>query len=309
MSIIEPEFWERQWKEAVASSPARRRELNSATEKMDRWNKMAKDFAGRVMESKAIARRRETVSDLCARGILTKNTTVLDIGAGPGAWSLSLAEHCSHVTALEPADAMADILASRLRDNRVENISIHRSTWQSADLEALGWYKAFDLVFASMTPGVDGPSTLKKMMAACRGYCYLSTFAGPGWQNQYAPLWETFFNESLGQTIYDIFYPLNLLYTMGYRPLISFFNWEGESAIDREEAVRMFTSFFENYMKITRDTETVITEYIDGHIKDGKYIRPGDIRIGTMIWKIEQQQLTMDSKLGSVDGQSLCGDV
>lgn len=111
---------------------------------------------------------------------------------------------------------------------------------------------------------------------------------GTGWQSQYAPLWEIFFNEPLGQTIYDLFYPMNLLYTMGYRPRIIFSDWEGETAIDREEAILIFTSFFENYMEITRDAEAVITEYIDAHTAQGKYVRPGGICVGTMIWPVDQ---------------------
>nr|WP_321396382.1 class I SAM-dependent methyltransferase [uncultured Desulfobacter sp.] len=287
MSVLEAEFWENQWQKAVDESPARKRALNFDIEKMDRWNEMAKDFAGRVTGEKATARRMKTLADLCERGILTKDSTVLDIGAGPGAWALPLAEHCKHVTALEPADAMAEILISRASENGITNITVHRSTWQAVDLDALNWNNNFDLVFASMTPGVDGPAPFKKMLAACRGHCYLSTFAGPGCQSQYSPLWEIFFDEPLGHTIYDIIYPFNLVYTMGYRPILSLLNWEGENAMDREEALRMFNSFFEDYMEITRDAKADIAEYIDQHTKDGKFVRPGAIRIGTMIWPVD----------------------
>jgi len=290
MSVIEPEFWERQWHEAIAESPAQKRELTPEGEKIDRWNKMAADFDRRVSGNRSIARHRETVLNLCAQGMLNKDSIVLDIGAGLGSWAFPLSEHCRHVTALEPADAMADILASRSREQKVTNITIHRNTWHSADLDDLGWHKAYDLVFASMTPGVDGPPTLKKMMAASRGYCYLSTFAAPGMQSQYAPLWEIFFNEPLGHTIYDIIYPFNLIYTMGYRPSLTFSDWEEEEATGREEAVRMFTSFFENYMEITPGAKVTIEDYIDKHTRDGKYMRPCNIRIGTMIWQTELER-------------------
>ena len=286
MLVADTLFWEEQWQESVDNSPVRNRELNFGTGKMDRWNKMAKDFAGRADSDKSTARRRETISDLCVRGILTKESTVLDIGAGPGTWALPLAEHCRHVTALEPAHAMADIMNSRILENGVDNITVHQSTWQAAELDVLGWHKAFDLVFASMTPGIDGPSQLKKMIAASRRYCYLSSFAEPGWQIQYAPLWEKFFNESMGKMSYDIIFPFNLVYAMGFHPSLSIFKWAGENVIDRKEAVRMFTRYFENYMEITRETQAAITEYIDSHSKDGRYIRPADIRIGAMIWQV-----------------------
>ena len=290
MAVTKPEFWEREWLEAIKNSPVRRRERTFGAESMKRWNRMAKDFARRISDQHAIARRRQVIEGLCTRGILTRESRVLDIGAGPGAWTLPLAEQSRHVTALEPANVMADILKSRLRESGVANVSIKRETWQSADLDALGWRNAFDLVFAAMTPGVDGPSTLKKMMKASRGYCYLSTFAGPGYQSQYAPLWEIFFKEPLGQTIYDIIYPFNLVYTLGYRPGLTFSRWEGRADLARDEAVRMFTSFFENYMEITRDTRSVIEDYINRHSVEGRYLRPGNIRIGTMIWHFRHQE-------------------
>lgn len=294
MSVTKPGFWEREWLEAIKNSPARKRERTSGTESMKRWNRMAEDFARRVFDQDAIARRRQVIERLCARGILTRESHVLDIGAGPSAWTLPLAEQSRHVTALEPADAMADILDSRLRESGVANVSIKRETWQSADLDASGWRKAFDLVFAAMTPGVDGPSTLKKMMEASRGYCYLSTFAGPGFQSQYAPLWEIFFKEPLGHTIYDIIYPFNLVYTLGYRPRLTFSRWEGRADLGRDEAVRMFTSFFENYIEITRDTRSVIEDHINRHSVEGRYLRPGNIRIGTMIWPFRQKETAAD---------------
>ena len=285
MSATEAIFWEKQWQSAVENSPVLQRELNHGVGKMQRWNKMAKDFAGRSAQNKSLERRRQTVLELCAKGILKKDATVLDIGAGPGTWALPLAEQCQKVIALEPADAMADIMEERIRDAGVKNIMVHRGTWQSADLDALDWTHAFDLVFASMTPGIDGPDALKKMMAACRGYCYFSSFAEPGWQIQYAPLWQTFFNETMGRMYYDIIYPFNLVYTLGFHPSLTIYKWPGENIFTREEAVRMFIQYFENYMDVTRDARAVITQYIDAHSKGGKYIRPDNVRIGAMTWE------------------------
>ncbi len=39
---------------------------------------------------------------------------------------------------------------------------------------------AFALVFASMSPGVQDPETLEKVMQASRNFCYRSTFSGDG---------------------------------------------------------------------------------------------------------------------------------
>ena len=290
MSIAEPDFWDEEWQKAIDASPVQKRKFDSDTGKMDRWNKMAKDFAERTAREKPAARRQAVISDLCARGILNQDSTVLDIGAGPGAWTLPLSVCCRHITALEPADAMADILAARLGEEGIQNISIERSTWQSADLDSLDWHKAFDLVFASMTPGIDGPAALKKMMDACRGYCYYTAIAGDGWKSEFGQLWEKFFNEPMGKMANNIIYPFNLAYAMGFRPSLNFFRWGGENDMEHEEAIRHFTGFFKNYLDVTWEVEAAIKEYIDNHSKDGRYVRPDDIWLGTMVWPVNPKQ-------------------
>ncbi len=76
---------------------------------------MAPDFAERTGRGAQEDRRRSAVAQLVTDGILRPGGHVLDIGAGPGNWALLLAQTAGHVTALEPADAMADILESGSR--------------------------------------------------------------------------------------------------------------------------------------------------------------------------------------------------
>lgn len=287
MSIITAEFWENQWQELIDHSPVRRRVSGSDAVKLERWNAMAPDFARHTSEVKSEAEREDMIQKMVAQGILQSKSTVLDIGAGPGSWALPLAQNSAHVTALEPADGMTNILQSRIMENKIENITIDRRTWQSVDLDATGWHKAFDLVFASMTPGIDGPQGVKKMIMASRGYCYLSAFSGPGWQKQYADLWQTFFNEPMGEQTHDIIYPFNLVYAMGFRPTLEF-SWKNRKRDrDRDQAIEHFILFFQTHMKITRKVEDTIMEYIDSRCINGRYAPVERVCRGTMIWRVQ----------------------
>jgi hypothetical protein len=119
------------------------------------------------------------------------------------------------------AAAMLEILHSRAKMANAANITCQQSTWQDVDLDGLGWRGRFDLVFASMTPGVDGPEMLNNMVAACKpgtGFCYLSAFAGRSWQEWYGALWRKLFDEELTGHVNDIIHPFNLLYAQGFRP-------------------------------------------------------------------------------------------
>ena len=279
-------FWESEWQTVIdgskTASPAKKRDPGQ----MKRWNKMAKDFAVRTDKQKATQRRDETIQLLVEKKILTPTTRVLDIGAGPGSWTLPMAGLCAHVTALEPARAMTDIIGARMEAENVSNITIDPHTWQEVDLKESRFEGAFDLVFASMTPGIDGPGTLKKMIGASRGFCYMSGFSGPGMHQQFAPLWEKLLGAPMPPQTHDIIYPFNLLYAMGFRPDISFSWWDREINWDREHTIRHFVNFFEPHVEITAEARNLIADYVDTRCPDGEYRPEKPVCRGAMIWSV-----------------------
>jgi SAM-dependent methyltransferase len=62
-------------------------------------------------------------------------SSVLDIGAGSGAWSCLMAKHCRHVTAVEPSAAMIQILKENMVKMHVENVTIVQGAWPDVDVE------------------------------------------------------------------------------------------------------------------------------------------------------------------------------
>ena len=64
---------------------------------------------------------------------LTKEMTVLDIGAGTGALSLELASLCKEITAVDVSNNMLQILQKKARDRCVENIKIENAGFLTFD--------------------------------------------------------------------------------------------------------------------------------------------------------------------------------
>ncbi|WP_320041535.1 methyltransferase domain-containing protein [uncultured Desulfobacter sp.] len=137
-------FWEDQWLKIIERSKSEQPAGSGYA--MKKWDNMAKDFAQRTSTEKASAKRDATLKQLVDKGILTPETRVLDIGAGPGSWALPMAKICAHVTALEPSGGMIDIMSERIEQEKVNNITIVQNTWQETNLAEQGWGKAFDLV-------------------------------------------------------------------------------------------------------------------------------------------------------------------
>ncbi len=282
---------------ALANSPLRRRRKQGG-EAMQRWNKMADDFAERTGDRGNAEKRQKTLLWLEQSGALFPGAKVIDIGAGPGNWAIPLAKAGAEVTAVEPAEGMVRILRERM-DQAEVNCVVEQLTWQQADLDALGWRGGFDLVFASMTPGVDSPAMLYKMLDACRnagGFCYLSAFAGRSWQEWYRELWLLLFNEQLDGQVNDIIYPFNLAYALGFRPELRFDRWDRQVSWTREKAIADFTTHLEGFAEMTDTVRTAIANHVDQRLKDGLFTETRSGCRGMMLW---------DTRVTIGDGKSV----
>jgi SAM-dependent methyltransferase len=290
MKVIEENqrVWAERWQSAIDGSAMSRRRRQQGTS-MQRWNRMAEGFAKRTADKDNEDKRLKTVAWLQELGALTGDTRVLDIGAGPGNWSLLLAEIGAHVTALEPSDGMADILQKRMEEKGIDNIAIDRRTWQEIDLVGEQWTGSFDLVFASMTPGIDGPESLAKMMAASRGFCYLSAFSGRHWQQWYGELWRSVFNENLDGHANDIINPFNLVYAMGYRPELRFDFWDRATNWPRQKAIEDCYTHLEMYTELTEEIKVLVARYVDDHCQDGIFSQIRSGCRGMMVWDMNKR--------------------
>lgn len=104
------------------------------------------------------------------RSSVTPETTVLDVGAGTGRFTLALAPLVRHVTAVEPSTAMLDYLRQDAQDAGLTNISYVQSAWQDAPAGSHA-----DVVLCShvLYPIRDIVPFLTKLRAATDRACYI----------------------------------------------------------------------------------------------------------------------------------------
>ena len=277
------------WIEAIEASPLTKRLIRTQGAQIKRWDKMAQLFAKKKRPQGSGKAEANIIKRLQAKGALHSGARVLDIGAGLGNLTFRLAQVAESVTALEPSVAMARVLEDNALEKGMNNIHVERRRWQELDLDAEGLLSEFDLVVASMNPGVSGPDDLEKMNLASRGFCYLSRFSGLRGFYGFDGIWELFFYENPGMDPWDIIYPFNLLYAMGYRPALDFIVRDNSGRVKAEEAVQMISASLWNYMDETPEVQKTVEDFVMARSDKGlvKYDKGGCQ--GSMIWQADDK--------------------
>lgn len=134
--------WLTLWKElSRIQTRAFERERSGGAE--DFWQAKAREFD-------KMAKKRWTTPDSSRKFLVNllkthPGSTLLDIGAGTGNWSLLSAPHAAAVTALDPSAAMQEILREKIRAADIGNITVRMGTWPESASET----EPHDYVLAS----------------------------------------------------------------------------------------------------------------------------------------------------------------
>lgn len=158
--------WALLWRQLVEAShwPQSRPEGEWSRE-ADPWKERARRYAERV-------RRKWSRPDLIREFIASRvepGSTVLDVGAGTGSWSMLLARRARKVTAVEPSPAMRDVLRESLAAEGIDNVEVVGGFWPGVEVEPHD-----DALCAhSMYGSADLPEFVRRLEAASRKSCYL----------------------------------------------------------------------------------------------------------------------------------------
>lgn len=158
VSYAQKHFWE--------NAPHRKPKQTPSADK-DGWKTKAEDYDAMVRKRWA----RPDSSRDHVLGILKQHpgASVLDIGAGTGAWSLLMARHAGRVTALEPSGAMREVMTRNARKAGLKNLTIIDGSWPEAQVER----HDFTLASHSMYGCDDFKTFIRRMEQVTRNTCFL----------------------------------------------------------------------------------------------------------------------------------------
>lgn len=245
------------------------------------WERMARHYP-HPFDEEMLAETRRVIALVKSKGVEISEASVLDIGCGTGIYTLPLAREAAMVIGLDDSEAMMARLADEIAAARIHNVHSTRSSWKDADLSSLGFEKAFDIAWASMTPAVQTQQDFERMEQCARKWC---VYIGWGRKRRNTLMEEAFSAHGLRYgpppgvgAAYEV------LVGLGRAPSLDYFetswDWEGTAA----EALEDMVCFIE--MQGAGADRDLLAEVLSRHERGGRVYHKTDVEEGVLVWRV-----------------------
>ena len=221
---------------------------------------------------------------------ISRESRVMDIGAGPGTLAIPLASRVKEITAIEPGEGMTAIMAERMKKEGITNISIIRKRWEDI-VPASDLSGQYDVVVASLSLTMeDIRLALRKMDAVSQGSVYLFWFVDmPFWERMYADLLEPLHGLPYhpGPKADCLF---GVLYQMGIYANIEMLPLKKEYRFTTTDEM---TAFFRQRFNVRRpEQERVLDDYLKPLIRTegSEIVISGDSTFAKIWWKKDSKK-------------------
>ena len=218
---------------------------------------------------------------------VTRDSRVLDIGAGPGTLAIPLAPRVKEVTAIEPGAGMVSILQERAEREGIMNIRCIQKRWEDVDPDQ-DLAGPYDVIIASLSLTMeDIRAALKKMHAAATGAVCLYWFVDmPFWEKMYADLWEPLYGSQYysGPKADCLF---NVLYQMGIYPDVEMMPLAKEYRFSSREEMGAF--FDQRFNAQSKKQKEILKEYLRPLVREEEdgIVISGDSTFAKIWWKTQ----------------------
>jgi SAM-dependent methyltransferase len=272
--------WTALWRELVEVKTRSRPRETGPEAQVDFWRVKAREFDESV-------KRRWTRPDSSRDFVISQldaNATVLDIGAGTGAWAALLARYVHKVTAVEPSPAMIEVMREKLAAEGHTNIEIVQGAWPDVVVEP----HDFSLCSHAMYGYPDLPAFIRRMVVSTKRMCFL-VLRAPTVDGVLAEAAWHIWGQPYDSPNFTIAY--NILLQMGIYPSVLMENtglWDPRTSESLAEALRKTKRRFGLDGLTEHDDFLVDLLHRRLTYQDGQYVWPRGVRSALIYWTVAE---------------------
>ena len=297
-NIFTEEFWTNHWINQFSDEKSGQK--HGKKESQDDTYKVHKGFStpeywdnaslSYNTKNKELSSRKikKTIEILKANQLIFDNCTVLEIGCGTGFLARELARNNCHVTALDFSKGMIERCKKDMSIELEDRINYLHKDWNKLDLTQMKWINKFDLVVAFMSPATSTPQSFSKMMRASKHGCAIKGWAKKRKHDILDALWNIIMDRPLNDKPQNFLFKLNLLFSMGYFPELTFdkIKWKEEISIEKEFQ-NQFTFFKKASNKDDVELEKIIKTFLKTIATDNLIIKKHEGLTATAFWHLK----------------------
>ncbi|MBE6022582.1 MAG: class I SAM-dependent methyltransferase [Cellulosilyticum sp.] len=216
---------------------------------------------------------------------ITHEMNSLDIGCGTGRYSFAMAKKISHSVGIDLSGKMIEYARQIEKKLSYKNTDFYWKDWARVDIDEIGFRKAFDIVFAHMTPAISDYGSFEKMIACSRKYCIMEKHS----RRTDSILDEVFGSIGLEkgtQSDEALIYIFATLWNMGYSPKIQYRTQVHKSLKTREDMTAWSMDRAKLRKELTAGEEEKMMQVIDSHTISGMVEETMSSTIVSIYWEV-----------------------
>jgi len=276
---METAYYDRLWMDELRSR-------SSGVDNEAFWDGRAERFSASADQDHRAKRLNRVLDLLSQKGMLHENSSILDIGCGPGKFAVEMAKIGKEVIGIDVSSKMLAYAENKRLEEGLENLQFMKLDWGQVSLAELNWEKRFDLVFASMCPAINSQKALEKMISASRSCCYMSNFAFRQesiFDTLAAQLAPARSLKQQGNAVYCCF---NILWLSGYYPEVTYMDSQWERKFSYTEALEYYGAALPIPGGPSREQSELMKKYLQQCSANGIILEKVRAKFAFIYWKI-----------------------
>lgn len=239
------------------------------------WDSSADTYSGEGYASI----RREILDCMQDCGMIGPDRTVLDIGCGPGLFTLPFSLCSSRVHCLDSSERMIQRVDSAAHTDGIGNITSQVLKWEDYETD-----EVFDTVFTSLCPALNNPESILRMESLSKDVCAYTSSVNHV-DGLEVEVWKEL-GRDCSYRGYDTRFPYEFLKMIGRNPTIRFFS-ETQQVLRSPDKVG--ADLIHRFSGFGLDTEAVrcsVEKVVSHHEDNGTVSESRNVVLGLLTWSV-----------------------